>query len=149
MWPEGVVGSITHSTGRCVAAVGFADEWCGVGIDVERVDADAADLLPIIASDSEMARPSTLPTAHLATVLFSAKEAAFKALTGQWVSTPEFDDIDVLLEESTGVFRAQVLTAAPRMPSALEGRFSLRDGWVRTAVSLASVAEQKDEYEMA
>ncbi|SDY49703.1 4'-phosphopantetheinyl transferase family protein [Citreimonas salinaria] len=71
VWPEGVVGSITHAGGLAVAAVGRSTDWAGVGLDLERdTPLDAETGAAILRTDEGQTDP-------LAT--FGAKEAAFKA----------------------------------------------------------------------
>ena len=35
LWPEGIVGSITHDDRLCVVAVARAEKYAGLGVDVE------------------------------------------------------------------------------------------------------------------
>ncbi|MBU2959494.1 4'-phosphopantetheinyl transferase superfamily protein [Citreicella sp. C3M06] len=77
-WPSGVVGSISHGGGLCVAVVARAGLWRGIGVDIEP-DVDMhPDLIPEIASPSELETLS-LPPERAALRIFSAKESAFKA----------------------------------------------------------------------
>ncbi|MCR8549101.1 4'-phosphopantetheinyl transferase superfamily protein [Salipiger sp. P9] len=79
VWPEGLVGSITHSAGNCLALVGRASDWHAIGADLEP-DADLpADIISEIATPEELLRLAPIPPARAAARLFSAKEAAYKA----------------------------------------------------------------------
>jgi 4'-phosphopantetheinyl transferase EntD len=81
IWPEGVVGSITHASEYAIAVVGRKGDTGGIGIDLEvmrSVDGLAEQVAfgeekEHIKSLSEQARLGALMT------LFSAKESIFKA----------------------------------------------------------------------
>ncbi|MCT4369667.1 4'-phosphopantetheinyl transferase superfamily protein [Yangia mangrovi] len=85
VWPEGVVASITHTEGLCLAMAARAQDWRGLGIDLELDRPMRAELLGSIASVTELARLSPMPFSRAGVRIFSAKEAAYKAqypLTG-------------------------------------------------------------------
>ena len=68
VWPAGIVGSITHQDGIAVAVV---SDGGALGLDLDRTDPLALDLIP------EICRPEE--DATKARQIFSAKEAAYKA----------------------------------------------------------------------
>ncbi|QKW07758.1 4'-phosphopantetheinyl transferase superfamily protein [Streptomyces sp. NA04227] len=79
--PEGLAASISHSRGVAVALAGAADRFPALGVDLELTD------LPVRAAHLVLREPEhallgparTAPKRLLA--LYSAKEAAFKALS--------------------------------------------------------------------
>lgn len=85
VWPEGVVASITHAGGLCLAMAARARDWRGLGIDLELDRPMKSDLIPAISTVAELARLSPMPFSQAGVRIFSAKEAAYKAqypLTG-------------------------------------------------------------------
>ena len=104
-WPMGISGSITHTAQLAAAIVARRPDWPSIGLDLEHavpMDDHTADL---IRHPMDFVVPS-LPPALAATLLFSAKEAAFKAqfpLTGLWI-----DYRDVALRILTNGFSLQV-----------------------------------------
>jgi 4'-phosphopantetheinyl transferase EntD len=70
IWPEGLTGSITHTRSIALAVVLRAGP---IGIDLEPEGAVTPDLCPEILLPDERANPA------LATAIFCAKEATFKA----------------------------------------------------------------------
>lgn len=81
LWPDGVVGAISHSHADVVALVGRRSDYRGLGVDVEELDRNLDPrIAPMIARPSEM--PWVNPEVGLdrLVMLFSAKEAVFKAL---------------------------------------------------------------------
>lgn len=125
VWPPGVVGSITHCAGYRAVAVSRADDLLAVGIDAE----------PAVPLEEGVADQVLLPAERArlradveSTVVFSAKESVYKAwhpLTGAWLG---FEDVEVVLGDGT--------FAATTADAALDGRFGVRDGLVRTAVTV-------------
>ena len=99
VWPVGVVGSLAHDSEIAVAAVGLRRDFASVGIDVERAGALAADMLALVATQSERARiKDDLVKAKL---LFALKEAVYKAVYPLDRVFLEFGDIEVDLATST------------------------------------------------
>lgn len=93
VWPAGVVGSITHSKDRAIAAV--STRYGGVGLDCETlVSADRAmQLAAAIFSETEARlRPDALPFGTFFTLVFSAKEALYKALSPRLSRVPAFHE---------------------------------------------------------
>ena len=81
LWPDRVVGSITHAGPYAAAAVGWRSEVGGIGIDLE-VNRPFAGLRERVAFGVEREWLDALEAeeAETATIeIFSAKEAVFKA----------------------------------------------------------------------
>jgi 4'-phosphopantetheinyl transferase EntD len=81
LWPESVVGSITHTTGFCAAVAANKSNVKGLGLDCEVAGSVKPELFPSICTSTEIDWLRTLPLAqqrHAATLLFSAKEAFYK-----------------------------------------------------------------------
>lgn len=141
LWPAGIVGSITHTTGYFAAAVARADAVRSIGVDAE-VHGELPDgVLRHIAFGPELRWVGARD--HGAVwwdrVLFSAKESVYKAwypLTGRWLG---FEDAEVTIDED-GTFAARILvdgTTATGTPlTSMSGRWLVRDGLVLTAIAL-------------
>jgi len=83
IWPDGLTGSISHARGRCACVLSY-DTSQSVGVDTEAI-ASGSSLAAILSEtltpqdrDTISADVSSQPTN--ATLVFSAKEALFKAL---------------------------------------------------------------------
>jgi 4'-phosphopantetheinyl transferase EntD len=91
LWPAGFVGSITHTTGLCAAAVAERRRYAGIGLDVEIAGRVKPELWPKVCVAEEAAWIASLPEserAAAATLIFAAKEAFYKAqfpLVREWV----------------------------------------------------------------
>lgn len=84
VWPDGVVGSITHKGSYRAAAVAFSRDLAGLGIDAELHAPLAPAVLETIASSAELAMVDALlserPGVAWGRLLFSVKEAGMKAI---------------------------------------------------------------------
>jgi 4'-phosphopantetheinyl transferase EntD len=82
VWPAGITGSISHAGGLAAAVATRVGAAVGsLGLDVEQADHFETELWPHVLTPSEHDRCSESPhPVAAATAVFSAKEAAFKAL---------------------------------------------------------------------
>jgi 4'-phosphopantetheinyl transferase EntD len=98
LWPAGYVGSITHTTGLCVAVVAESRRIACVGVDSEIIGAAGEELWESICVSAERSWLDSLPAGErgaASTLLFAAKEAFYKCqypLTGEWL---DFHDIRI------------------------------------------------------
>lgn len=152
-WPTGTIGSITHTSEFCAAAVAWQRDLRGLGLDAERsiTRTSRAEIMRLVATPSEMAWLAALPErdqALGAALLFSAKEAFYKCqfpLTRQLL---DFSDLELRLDardlepqpaggpfgEVHGVFRPG--TAAARDLPPLCARYAVAGDLVLTAAFL-------------
>lgn len=82
VWPEGLVGSITHCEGVCLAVVARTQTARGVGIDIEPETTLPPDLEEIVCTPAERVWLGAQPSDQRglwAKHVFSAKESAYKA----------------------------------------------------------------------
>ncbi len=149
LWPDGLIGSITHTAGYCAAAVARRRDVIALGIDIETVGDVTRDLWPTICGASEAAWLASLPAAHRTsaiTLIFSAKEAFYKCqypLTREWLN---FHDLIVepaawgLDEESGGamvsVRATRRIAFADHAPLPMPGRYRCHAGFVRVGFAL-------------
>ena len=101
LWPEGVVGSISHGAGYGFAAVAAANRYRGLGVDVERVVSprQAARLGRRVLTDRELelrhGGNGGLTEEEMFTLAFSAKESAYKALFPVHRRVLGFSDVEL------------------------------------------------------
>jgi 4'-phosphopantetheinyl transferase EntD len=77
LWPPGFTGSITHTQGYAAAIVARTGDFTGLGVDAERMGRVGEGLHARLFGAQERAWLAGRP--ELATLLFAAKEAAFKS----------------------------------------------------------------------
>ena len=93
LWPNGVVGSISHAAGFGVALVARAADTDGVGIDIEQMR-HAPELNDQVLGDEERSWIGQLPKDKRDKAVFevfSAKESVFKAFFRRRGSFFDFD----------------------------------------------------------
>ena len=146
IWPAGAVGSITHSAGQAAAIVASAQQWQGLGLDLEkRLSAErAARLAGEILTPAELERAAGLNPqafAGLVTLTFSLKESLFKALYPLVLTRFYFHDAELLSwsEEGRAELRLLIdLSAEWPAGSRLNGRFAEFDGYLLSLVAIAA-----------
>jgi 4'-phosphopantetheinyl transferase EntD len=140
IWPEGVVGSITHCPGYCAAAGARRGAVAAIGIDAEEHAPLPDGVLRKVALDGEREwlRGHRGDATCWDRLLFSAKESVFKAwfpLTRAWLG---FHDAAVSFRPGSGAFSACLLVPGPVVAGGrlgtLEGRYVVADGRALTAV---------------
>jgi enterobactin synthetase component D len=144
VWPEGFVGSISHSQGVAWAAAASRTRLEAIGIDMEHLleVEPAAELAPSVMGRAEIeaAQRSHLGLGAYVTLLFSAKESLYKCLNP--LLDVEFGFHDILakpIQADTERIELQLVTTlAPNFHAGreFEVRFRIQDGMAWTAVEL-------------
>jgi 4'-phosphopantetheinyl transferase EntD len=145
-WPAGVTGSITHCDGYRAAAVARVSDVLTLGLDAEPNQSLPDGVLGVVASSSERARLTGLTATGQAVcwdrLLFSAKEAVYKAwfpLAHQWL---DFRQADVTIAPRGGTFTARLLVPGPPVDGTalrmLHGCWLATRGLVVTAVIVSA-----------
>jgi 4'-phosphopantetheinyl transferase EntD len=143
-WPTGVVGSMTHCAGYRAAALAHSREVATIGIDAEPHTALPDGVGDVIASHAEQRALAELagaaPEVFWDKLLFSAKEATYKAwfpLTQRWLG---FNDAVIRINAADGTFTARLLVPGPvlggRQLTEFSGRWLARDGLVITSIAV-------------
>jgi 4'-phosphopantetheinyl transferase EntD len=140
IWPAGVAGSISHAGPVAAAVVAWQRDALSLGLDLEPDLPLDADLVTRICRPSEIERELATcnQSGQVARLLFSAKEAAYKALWPVIREFLEFHDLEVSIDHERARFA--VLSRTPRCPAnlaqRLEGRFGRVHGLLATGVIL-------------
>lgn len=126
LWPAGLHGSITHCGTTALAVVALKP----VGIDMETVfSAEMADELAteiVTPEEYQHLRESELPFPLALTVVFSAKESLYKALSPLTKTVPGFTSVRVSALDAQHI----TLTCLADFSPQLAGR-SLSIAWVQ------------------
>ncbi len=142
LWPDGVVGSITHCAGYRAAAVALYGTVAAIGIDAEphaALPVGVLDAVSLPAERDHLARlHRVVPGLHWDRLLFCAKETVFKTwypLTGQ--RQLGFEEAELRFTAS-GSFTARLLRPGPRRDghpplTEVTGRWQVHGGFVRVA----------------
>jgi 4'-phosphopantetheinyl transferase EntD len=119
VWPDGIVGAISHTGDLAVAIVGWRSDYAGLGVDLEQLSPGlSARAARLVCTPAEMAWVGEAGGTSRGTMLFSAKEAVFKALfpiERIWLG---FGDAELEWQAERCAFDARLLKAAStRYPS--------------------------------
>lgn len=112
IWPEGSVGSISHSKGLCLSAVGKTEDYQAIGIDVERFNRMKERSIERIVHDKEKAQIGN--DLKKATLLFSIKEAFYKAQFPLYQCPLNFKDLALKFDFASQ--KAQLIWLAAKSP---------------------------------
>jgi len=103
VWPEGIVGSLAHDAKIAVAAMAAQPDFQSVGIDIEPAEPLAPDLLDIVTTAKERERIEDDPLRGR--LLFSIKEAVYKAVYPLDRTFLDHHDVEVSLADGTATVR--------------------------------------------
>ncbi len=144
LWPEGVVGSITHCDGYRAAAVARSNKILTVGIDAEPHAQLPEGVLEQIVRTEELAALRRLgseePQLHWDRLLFSAKESVYKACYPLSQRRLDFEQVSVAFDLSRRTFLARLLMTGPTLADeplrVLSGRWMVEEGIALTAIAM-------------
>ncbi|GAA3246147.1 4'-phosphopantetheinyl transferase [Dactylosporangium siamense] len=130
LWPDGIVGTITHCAGYRAAAIARAGQLTTIGIDAEPHEPLPDGVLDSITLAEERRHLRQLaaqrPGVHWDRLLFSIKESVFKAwypLTGRWL---DFTEATVTISAQRETFHAWLLVPGPVVGGVEVGGFGGR-----------------------
>jgi enterobactin synthetase component D len=143
LWPEGFVGSITHSSAYIAAAVTRSRHALGVGIDSTEMITDerASRVREVVAHARELQRfeRAGFDPATAVTIVFSAKESLFKCLFPLVRRYFDFREAEVERVDAYGHISLVVAASVPwRCPGGvlLRSRFTREGEFVHSSVWL-------------
>jgi enterobactin synthetase component D / holo-[acyl-carrier protein] synthase len=146
VWPQGYVGSITHTDDLVGVAVARRKDFRSIGIDAEAIiqPETRVEIDDLCMSETERALRDSLGISHqtFSSLCFSAKESFFKCLyplTGVWFDFPDAEiacfDADL---QHLQMRLLRDLPSGFREGQIFSGTFSWTDRRVYTAFSLPS-----------
>ncbi|MGC4745642.1 4'-phosphopantetheinyl transferase family protein [Micromonospora sp. DT201] len=143
VWPAGVVGAITHTTGYCAAAAARNTDIRSVGMDAEQHREVSPGVRRAVLLPEEEASCARLPSGTCwPIVVFSAKETVYKVWYPIVGSRLDFHHARLDLDPDSGTFTALIepsrvdAAEVDDPPASMSGRFVVAGGLVRTAAVL-------------
>ncbi len=119
LWPDGSIGAIAHSGGWAVAAVGRTANYAGIGFDMEQERRSMTDRVAgrfCVLSEAEWVFEDGRLHRDRALMLFTAKEALYKALYPTCKVFFGFEDALLTWDETCGRFSVELLkTLCPEL----------------------------------
>lgn len=135
IWPKGIVGSLTHTSGYRAAAVAHHSDITSLGIDAEPHRHLPAGVLDLITDPRERSDLHGLhedePTVAWDRLIFSCKETAYKAWWPLLYRNITISAVRVTLDPHMGRFIAR----GPVPSLELNGRWSVGSSWILTAAT--------------
>ena len=107
-WPDGFVGSITHTRDTCLVVVGREESWQSIGIDMEPAQSFDESLWEIVCTPGELhlvRQRSAFERAIAVTRLFVAKEAFYKWYYPQKKIMLDFQNVSVFWSPDESEFK--------------------------------------------
>jgi 4'-phosphopantetheinyl transferase EntD len=142
-WPDGIIGTVSHSEIWCGAAVVRRSNAAGIGFDIETVTRIKENLWRRILMPEERIWLEGQPAAETqlwVALIFSAKEALYKCIASLLVSRIGFMDAVIVPDPRQRSFTVSLNEpVAEQLPRGLllQGRFFFFDGAVFTGLMLA------------
>lgn len=142
VWPQNVVGSISHAGGVCVVAIAPRGGILGLGVDLEHNQPLDSELVEIICTERErewLAQHPRSRKGRFARVIFSAKECTFKCQYTLTKTHLDYGDLDIELDAENLKFVARFRRAVgDRFPrhSTLYGNWCTSATWIVTGITL-------------
>ncbi len=93
IWPSGVTGSISHSSGYCLCVAAKKENVFSLGADIENINRMTKNIAKGICNTLE-------GYPEISTVIFCAKEAFVKCYYSMYRKIPSLSDIDIRLSEN-------------------------------------------------
>lgn len=115
LWQDGIVGAITHKAGTACAAVARKDMTCGVGVDLESLHPPVRfNISTKVCTEPEQAWLAEAPDEKdtRLKMIFSAKEAGFKAFFPIEQIYLGYKDAELVWREETQSFAGTLLKGA-------------------------------------
>jgi 4'-phosphopantetheinyl transferase EntD len=141
VWPNGFLGSISHSGQTCVCVVGRSKYFSGLGLDLELDEKLEGDLFPLICREDERGLKQNLSGTgiDLGKLLFVMKEAVYKAYFPSAGIFLDFHDVKVEIDPARAAFVAFLVNStAPCLAGSrhLAGRYAHLDQYLIALIAV-------------
>lgn len=146
VWPPGIVGSISHAASLCVVAIGHESIYRGIGLDLEPDEPAKRDIERVVCRGDEhdwVAAAGEGERGRRCRVVFSVKEAVYKAFYPHTREFWSFRDVGVSIDLEAGSYRAWLPESAGL--DTIEGRVHRRQGWIVAGAAVRHDEDSKDQ----
>lgn len=145
LWPDGIVGSISHSNRLCAAVFARKERFKGIGLDIERVREVSPRCVNYICSPPERerwGRTFFTKQPEMAALVFSAKECFYKCqypVSRQWLG---FKAVEIFIERDTRTFEVSILQDIGEIfekGERFRGKYAFHRGYVFTGMVMENL----------
>lgn len=146
LWPEGIVGSISHCDKYCLVAAAKTKDYCSIGIDIENNDPLPGDLERFVCTPIEIEWIRSLKgkdsLLSWSKIIFSAKESAYKCISPILQNFIDFKEAQITFTWPGTAFKVNIASKYENSStfyhsSYINGAFQIIDGYVFTMATLA------------
>lgn len=102
LWPQGTVGSISHTGSLAAAVATRTSDLTGIGLDIENAEPLSQDMIAMICRQDEEVGAD----GFRAKLLFSIKESIYKCIFPIVGIFVDFQEVKVFLDEQSKTFTA-------------------------------------------
>lgn len=144
IWPQNLCGSISHSKKLAVSCVSSTDHYFSLGIDAEELLDDHIDISEQIANPHEL---ELVQNKLGLTILFSAKEALYKAIYPIVKSFVDFKEVELTaidFDEKTFQIFSRSENLLKLGLEQFQGSFQLIDNTVVTLITIKNRGNNVD-----
>ena len=96
IWPDGAMAALSHSRGYCAAVAARQADFRMLGLDLEKTNRLSRAAITRVVHPQEQSY--VVGDQRRASLIFSAKEAFFKAQFPEWQTHANFHDLELALE---------------------------------------------------
>lgn len=112
LWPEGIVGSITHCYPWNIAVAAKCSNPSAIGVDLETTErVQGADISELVCTSNELDWVHSGNSQKRLTMIFSAKEAVYKAFYPLCRRYIDFKDVELAWVPEQSCFRGKFLAS--------------------------------------
>jgi len=133
-WPDGIVGSISHTHTLAGAVVSSKTEYRGIGFDIETIKKLRCDIARHVCTEPErtwLEKQTPLPYHQAVILLFSIKEAVYKCIYQSFQIRIGFQECSVSPDISAGRAAVQIEPdKLPALPAALMASFQITPDYI-------------------
>lgn len=141
IFPESVVGSISHTSSECIVILGETKNYIGIGTDVEKLNRLKPSHLDVFCTSEELSTLklfSSKQRLHFGTLIFSAKESFYKLMFSLNKTKLNFKDMTCTItgNHEFSIRLLKELNNQYRFSSVYNGIYHLDNDLVYTAIYL-------------
>jgi 4'-phosphopantetheinyl transferase EntD len=150
IWPDSMVGSITHTAGYCAAVIAGRRVARALGLDSEVVGDVNQEIWPRVCNSTEIAWLDSLPASErnaAATLIFSAKEAFYKCqypVAGEALAFHDVSVVPAAWGTALGTFKIHPLRSIAIFANTMQpmqGSYLFHEQFVTAGIGLPATAQ--------
>ncbi len=135
LWPDGIIGSISHSDVFCAVAVASTRSISDLGIDVETLEALNPEVEDVVLTGAELVATASMES-WAGKLIFSIKEANYKCCYHMVKAFIDFKQCEVVLDMDRQSHQSKIVCnnhLGKELHITVEGRWMIDSGHIFTS----------------